>query len=142
MWSFLEYEQPYVPGATRFEGGTPNFIGALSLAQSIDVIERGGTARIAAHVLAVTDRLAEGLQEIGAHIATIRSESESSGIVTFTLPGSDPVALGKALQQDGIVTTYRANGIRVSPHGYNSFAEIDALLDAVRRHRKEVACST
>jgi selenocysteine lyase/cysteine desulfurase len=142
MWSFLEYEQPYVPGATRFEGGTPNFIGALSLAQSIDVIERGGTARIAAHVLALTDRLAEGLREIGAHIATIRSESESSGIVTFTLPGSDPVALGKALQQDGIVTTYRANGIRVSPHGYNSFAEIDALLDAVRRHRKEVACST
>lgn len=141
MWSFLDYEQPLVPDATRFEGGTPNFIGALSLAHSIDVMENAGTARIAQHVLALTDRLAEGLRSAGAELATIRGRCESSGIVTFTLPGSDPVALGKALQRDGIVTTYRWNGIRVAPHGYNTTGEIDALLDGVKRYRKEAACS-
>jgi len=141
MWSFLDYEQPLVPDATRFEGGTPNFIGALSLAHSIDVMENAGTARIAQHVLALTDRLSEGLRSAGAELASIRGRCESSGIVTFTLPGSDPVALGKALQRDGIVTTYRWNGIRVAPHGYNTTGEIDALLDGVKRYRKEVACS-
>lgn len=141
MWNFLEYDQPLAADATRFEGGTPNFIGALSLAHSMDVLEDAGTARIAGHVLALTDNLVKGLHQAGAVTATIRGRTESSGIVTFTLPGTDPVALGKALQRDGIVTTYRANGIRVAPHGYNTFDEIDALVEGVKRYRKEVACS-
>lgn len=141
MWDFLDYDQPLASDATRFEGGTPNFIGALSLAQSIDVIEKAGTGRIAEHVLTLTDRLVEGLRSAGADLATIRGRSESSGIVTFRMPGVDPVALGKALQRDGVVTTYRANGIRVAPHGYNSVEEIDALIDGVKGHRKEAACS-
>lgn len=141
MWSFLDYDQPLAADATRFEGGTPNFIGALSLAESIDVLEEAGTARIAEHVLGLTGRLSEGLRSAGAEVATIRGRTESSGIVTFRLPGSDPIALGKALQRDGIVTTYRSNGIRVAPHGYNTFEEIDALVDGVKRYRKEVACS-
>ena len=141
MWNFLQYDQPYAADATRFEGGTPNFIGALSLARSIEVIQSAGTSRIGAHVLNLTDRLAEGLCREGADIAGRRSATESSGIVTFALPGTDSIALGKALQHDGIVTTYRANGVRVAPHGYNTAAEIDALLDAVARYRKEPACS-
>jgi selenocysteine lyase/cysteine desulfurase len=141
MWKFREYDQPFVGDATRFEGGTPNFIGALSLAHSIEVMESAGTARIAQHVVALTDRLADGLRSAGAELATIRGEKESSGIVTFTLPGTDPIALGKTLQHDRIVTTYRSNGIRVAPHGYNTLEEIDALVAGVKRYRKEVACS-
>lgn len=141
MWSFLQYEQPLAAGATRFEGGTPNFIGALSLAKSIEVIEHAGTSRIARHVLALTDHLVEGLRSAGAEVASLRAEASSSGIVTFLAPGADPVELGKALQREGVVTTYRANGIRVAPHGYNTFDEIDALVDGVKRYRKEVACS-
>ncbi len=137
MWNFLDYDQPPVADATRFEGGTPNFIGALSLSTSIDVLERAGTERIAQHVLAVTDRLTEGLQSLDAIISSIRSPGESSGIVTFTLPGRDPVALGKALQRRGIVTTYRAGGVRAAPHGYNTYDEIDALLEGVRAFKKE-----
>jgi selenocysteine lyase/cysteine desulfurase len=141
MWNFLQYEQPLAPSAARFEGGTPNFIGALSLAESIAVMESAGTERIAHHVLELTDRLAEGLTSAGAELKSIRGERESSGIVTFTLPGSDPVVLGKALQTEGIVTTYRPSGIRVAPHGYNTPQEIDAVVEAVARHRKETSCS-
>jgi selenocysteine lyase/cysteine desulfurase len=141
MWNFLAYDQPLIPDATRFEGGTPNFIGALSLEQSIDVMERAGTQRIAAHVLALTERLVDGLRAAGMEIRTIRSQSESSGIVLFRPPGGDPVALGKALQHEGIVTTYRANGIRVAPHGYNTAEEIDALVESAARNGKERLCS-
>jgi selenocysteine lyase/cysteine desulfurase len=141
FWSFLEYDQPLVPGATRFEGGTPNFIGALSLAKSIEIMEEAGTAGIARHVLALTDHLVDGLRSAGAEPASLRGEGCSSGIVLFRLPGADPVELGKSLQREGVVTTYRPNGIRVAPHGYNTFEEIDALVDGVKRYRKEVACS-
>ena len=66
-----------------------------------------------------------------AQIAAPRGEGISSGIVTFTLPGRDPVELGRTLQREGIVTTYRASGIRVAPHGYNTLDEINRLLETL-----------
>ena len=127
MWNFLDYNQGTVRDASRFEGGTPNFLGALSLAESIAVLTPGEP--VADHVLMLTDRLSEGLARIGARLSTVRGSGVSSGIVTFCVPECDPVALGKVLQCERIVTTYRSNGIRVSPHGYNTVAEIDHLLE-------------
>lgn len=128
MWDFLNYEQPSIADATRFEGGTPNFVGGLSMAESIAELTPGRD-RIGPHVLALTDRLCEGLGRLGARIASVRGPQTSSGIVTFEIPGTDPVALGKALQRERIVTTYRSTGIRVAPHGYNTEEEIDQLLE-------------
>jgi selenocysteine lyase/cysteine desulfurase len=141
IWDFLNYDQPFVADATRFEGGTPIFIGALSLFESAKVLREGGTGRIAGHVLALTDRLTDGLGAARAQVASIRGASTSSGIVTFRLPGVDSVELGSALQREGIITTYRPSGIRVAPHGYNTNDEIDTLLDFVQRYRKEEVCS-
>jgi len=137
MWDFLDYSQPLVDDVARFEGGTPNFIGALSLAESMAVIEAAGTSRIAAHVLGLTDRLVERLHRAGANVTSIRSATKSSGILTFSFPDGDPVALGKHLQKEGFVTTYRPNGIRVAPHGYNTAEEIDAFADAIQAYRME-----
>jgi selenocysteine lyase/cysteine desulfurase len=132
IWNFLDYDQPFAPNASRFEGGTQNFIGILSLDRSLRVLQDAGLPEIAAHVLALTDRLVEELRRIGAEIETPRGEGISSGIVTFRLPGADSVATGKRLGAAGIVTTFRPSGIRVSPHGYNTFEEIDALVEALR----------
>jgi len=140
IWDFLNYDQPLASNATRYEGGTPNFIGALSLERAISVFERYGVAAISRHVLVLTGRLVDRLDEIGASVTSLRQPGTRSGIVTFTLPGADPVELGKALQADGFVTTYRASGIRVSPHGYNTTEEIDAFVDAATEHRKALAC--
>jgi selenocysteine lyase/cysteine desulfurase len=131
IWNFLDYDQPLAPNASRYEGGTQNFIGILSLDRSTAVLAEAGVARIAEHVLALTDRLVEGLGRAGAEIETPRGPGISSGIVTFRLPGADPVETGKRLGAARIVTTFRASGVRVSPHGYNTFDEIDALLEAV-----------
>jgi selenocysteine lyase/cysteine desulfurase len=110
MWNVLDYDQPWAPGAARYEGGTPNFIGALSLATSVGVLQRAGIARI-------------GDGE--------RSAATSSGIVRFRVPGRDPLELGERIAAAGIVTTNRPSGIRVSPHGYNTSDEIDALLELI-----------
>lgn len=131
MWDFLNYDQPWIADASRYEGGTPNLVGVLSLASSAEFLLRYDRSAVASQVLALTDRLCDGLSRAGATILSLRGEGISSGVVTFTVPGEDPVELGKRLQRAGIVTTYRANGIRVSPHGYNTFDEIDALLEAV-----------
>jgi len=131
MWDFHNYEQPFSPEALRFESGTPNLLGTLSLVCAIELFERSGPQAIAEHVLALTDRLCEGLGALDADFSTLRGPSCSSGIVTFSIPGIDSMALGRALENQGIVTTNRTGGIRVSPHGYNTTDEIDVLIDAV-----------
>ena len=133
MWDFHNYEQPFTREALRFEGGTPNLLGTLSLACAIDLFNASGPQRIAAHVLMLTDRLYDGLADLGATFSTERGERCSSGIVTFALGGRDSIALGQALEREGIVTTYRTGGIRVSPHGYTTTEEIDDMVNAVAR---------
>ena len=128
MWNFLDYDQAFAPGAARFEGGTQNFLGMAALETSIDVLDEAGVDRISAHVLALTDHLVEGLRRIGAEIDSERGPSVSSGIVTFRIPGADPIELGRRLGRSNVVTTYRQNGIRVSPYGHNTVADMDALL--------------
>jgi selenocysteine lyase/cysteine desulfurase len=131
MWDFHNYEQPFSPDVLRFESGTPNLLGTLSLVCAIDLFERSGPQAISAHVLALTDRLCEGLAALDAEFSTLRGRSCSSGIVTFSIPGLDSIALGRALESQGIVTTYRTGGVRVSPHGYNTAEEIDVMVSAV-----------
>jgi len=136
MWDFLNYDQPLVADASRFEGGTPNFLGALSLDQSIALIEASNPAAIASHVLALTDRLVEGLRAFGANLRTLRDPGVASGIVTFSMPGVDSVALGRSIQSEGVVTTWRPGGVRVAPHGYNTLEDIDHLLHLVPAHAR------
>ena len=82
MWDFHNYEQPFTPATSRFEGGTPNVVGALSMACAIELFQRSGTEAIAAHVLALTDRLCAGLAELDANVRSPRGTECSSGIVT------------------------------------------------------------
>jgi cysteine desulfurase / selenocysteine lyase len=139
MWDFNNYEQPFSCDAMRFESGTPNLIGTLSLVCAIDLFERCGTAAIARHVLELTDLLCDGLDRLGADVATLRGEGISSAIVTFALPGLDSIALGRALESEGIVTTYRAGILRLSPHGYNTAEEIDLVLAAIAEKSRVAA---
>ena len=136
MWDFHNYEQPFSPDVLRFESGTPNLLGTLSLVCAIDLFERSGRQAVADHVLALTDRLCEGLAALEAEFSTLRGRSCSSGIVTFSIPGLDSIVLGRALESQGIVTTYRTGGIRVSPHGYNTAEEIDVMVNAVARQAR------
>jgi len=131
MWDFLDYDQPFAAGAARFEGGTQNFLGMEALETSMDVLDEAGVERISRYVLDLTDYLVEGLRRIGAEIGSERADGTSSGIVTFRIPGTDPIELGRRLGRANIVTTYRKNGIRISPHGHNSTADIDALVEAL-----------
>ena len=44
-----------------------------------------------------------------------------------------------ALERDGIVTSSRDGNLRVYPHGYNSSADIEAVLEALGRNRHLLA---
>lgn len=124
----------WADGARRLEGGSANLTGIHAMGASIDLLLAAGVDRIWAHVSALCERLRLGLTAAGATVLSDGSEAGRSGIVTFTVDGADPAIMVGSLREAGIVCAPRAGGIRVSPHGYNTDDEIDALVAAVR-HR-------
>jgi selenocysteine lyase/cysteine desulfurase len=121
----------YDDSARRFEGGTPNTITQAGMGAAIDLLSEAGVAAVWRHVDGLCERLVDGLEAVGARVLTRRSAANRSGIVTFDPRGADPASVAEGLTAQGIVCAARAGGIRVAPHGYNTAAEIDALVTAV-----------
>jgi len=129
--NFDTYHTELQPGAGRFEEGTPNTAGIFALGAAIDLILELGIDAIAARVLALTDRLAEGLRERGAVCLSPRGLDEASGIVSFRLPDEPVERTAARLRARRIFVVARRGGVRASPHFWNDEAEVDRLLAAL-----------
>jgi cysteine desulfurase/selenocysteine lyase len=117
--------------ARRFEGGAPNVLTIAGMGASIDLLLDAGIAVIWRHVDALCQRLANGLHDLGAELRSVHDSENRSAIVSFVLPGHDSDAVVEALEARGILARVRAGAVRLSPHGYNSFDEIDSTLAAI-----------
>ena len=119
-------------GARRLEGGSHNYAGISAMGASLDLLAEAGVEAVWRHVDALCDRACAALAaRAGAIVLSDRSEAGRSAIVTFSVPGHDPVELRQHLLDEGIVTSARGGGIRIAPHGYNTAEEIDRLVAVV-----------
>ena len=128
---FLNYDQPLHPSARRFEGGTGNFPGIVAFGVSLQLLTDAGLERIENHVLSLTDRLITGAQAAGIEIKSDLTRSARSGIVLLGLGSARADSLLEHTENAKVCITVRDNGVRVSPHGYNSDEEIDRVLAAL-----------
>jgi selenocysteine lyase/cysteine desulfurase len=124
-------------GATKYEAGTHNLLGlvglitAMELALEMDVPQGG----IAAELLRKRARLVPALQAKGFTVLNADAKTENaSSIISFHQAGKDLAALHKKLMDAGVVTSLRAdrkgqNYIRLSPHFYNTDAELQRTLE-------------
>ncbi|OSC37321.1 family 2A encapsulin nanocompartment cargo protein cysteine desulfurase [Mycobacterium decipiens] len=129
----------------KFEAGTGNIADAVGLGEALRYVQRVGINRIAAYEHALleyaTPRLAgiPGVRLVGTAI-------EKASVLSFVLAGHDPLAVGKALNAEGIAVRaghhcaqpiLRRLGleatVRPSVAFYNTYQEIDVFIDAVRR---------
>jgi len=120
------------PHAGRWEGGSYNVPGVTALGASLELLLAAGIDNVYARVMAVTDYLCDRAASAGLEVFSSRAAGEKSGIVSLVKPGHDPAALVKRCRAAGVVVNNRHNRLRVSPHAYNTEAEIDRFLDAVR----------
>jgi cysteine desulfurase / selenocysteine lyase len=127
--------------AARYEGGSQNNAGFLAFAASLDLLVGLGAENVAAAVIDITEKACERLGRIGAKIVSdrridYRGGEQRSGIVSFELPGRDPMALKKHAMAQGVVFGCRAGRLRISPHAYNNEADLDRLVDALTSYRE------
>lgn len=131
--------------ARRFENWESYVAGRLGLAAAIDYALALGLDAIRDRIYALAARLRTGLDDILG--ATVRDLGEERcGIVSFTLEGHDAAGIKQALAGRNInvsasrrpstlldMTERGLDGVvRASVHYYNTEAEVDALLEAVR----------
>ncbi len=123
------------PHAGRYEGGALNLPGITALGESLDLLLEAGTENVASRVLALTDYLCEKASSVGLEVFSSRRGSDRSGIVSLASPGVPPKDVMRRCRDAGVVINVRAGRLRVSPHAYNTEAEIDRFLDVVKSFR-------
>jgi cysteine desulfurase / selenocysteine lyase len=127
----LNYGQPYVANASRWEGSTPNVSGLVAFDAVLAMLLEVGPHRIEARILELTAHLLEGLKARGCEIVSSLREGERSGVVCFR-PAEDPATLVERAAAQDVIVAARVGVVRVSPHFYNTEEEIDHLLRVVQ----------
>ena len=127
----------YKPDARRYEAGTANLLGIVGHHASLQMLDALGLDNIADDLLAKRRRLVPELLAKGCDVMhSDVPEANASGIVAFSKPGEDMAALAERLGQAGFKVSLRmmrdgSRLIRLSPHFYNTAAELDRLLEGL-----------
>jgi selenocysteine lyase/cysteine desulfurase len=126
---FLDYGQELEGGAARFEGGTINYPALLAFRESLRLLTSAGLGAIEAHVLKLTDRLIVGAARAGIEVLSSIAPGTRSGIVLLRPRERSVAALQARVDRATLQVTVRDTGVRVSPHGYNTIAEMDHVIE-------------
>jgi len=122
-------------GSKKFEAGTANLLGAVGLVAAMQLIREIGVTNIAAELLRKRAWLAPALQAKGFAVLNADATPENShSIVTLFKPGENATALHDKLLAANIVTSLRTDRagqryIRLSPHFYNTDAELQRMVE-------------
>jgi len=143
LWEEIE---PIIPpfgvkkteGLFRSPGGFHDFEHRWALAEAFELHRSIGKARIAARIAELAGAVREGLAAIPrVRVRTPRDPALASGIVAFDVEGIHPDRAVERLRSEAKViitrSPYGSRSLRASPGIYNTFAEIDRFLAAVRR---------
>ncbi|MFW9993466.1 MAG: aminotransferase class V-fold PLP-dependent enzyme [Candidatus Odinarchaeota archaeon] len=116
--------------ARRFQYGTPYPVGATSAYAGMKIIDEIGVSKIENQNSKLTQRLIEGVTDAGLTTLTPEEPEKRGSIVNVQVREAGKVV--EDLQRKDFVLDMRSNGIRVSPHFFNSYEDVDRLLDVLK----------
>lgn len=132
----------------KFEAGTPDIAGVVGLGAAIDYLFGIGIPVIAAYEHSLLEYATAALASVPG-IRPIGTARHKASVLGFTIPGTDNVSIAKHLDQEGIAVraghhcalpALRHFGVestvRPSLAFYNTYAEVDALVNSVIRIAK------
>jgi cysteine desulfurase/selenocysteine lyase len=123
--------------AARYEAGTQNLLGLVGLLTGMELLLELGIGEISRELLRKRAWLVPALQAKGYSVLHADAPSQNaSGITSFYRPEQDLAALHKKLLAANVITSLRTDRrgqkyIRLSPHFYNTDAELQRLLELV-----------
>ncbi len=125
------------PDSRRYEAGSANLVGLAGLQAGMELLLEVGIENIATELLRKRSLLVPALQAKNyAVLGGTAPVEHASGIISFYQPDGDMPDLHARLTGAKIITSLRASRagqhyIRLSPHFYNTDAELHRLLEMV-----------
>ena len=120
-------------GAARYDlPGTANFLTFRPWTASVEYLLGKGIGEVAAHDQALVERFLQGLDPDRHRLVSPRQGHGRSALVVFghRQAGRTP-ELHRRLTAAGVDVAFRRGNLRVSPHLYNTPADIDRALEAL-----------
>ncbi|HSK72938.1 MAG TPA: aminotransferase class V-fold PLP-dependent enzyme, partial [Pyrinomonadaceae bacterium] len=131
-WHFEDLEQDFKPNALAWESGTGGSALFYGLEQSLKLLDETGLENIADYLEDLTDYLCEILAEKNYEIISSREKGEKSEIVCIKNRGgltSNEIA--KHLENEKIIVSPRGDRLRIAPHFFNNWGDIERLAAAL-----------
>lgn len=122
-------------GAHRYEAGSHSMLGLVGLRAALRLLLEVGIDQIAAELLRKRAWLVPELRKRGWNVPGADAPPEhGSGIISLHREDADAAALHERLAAEGVVTSLRTDRegrryIRLSPHFYNTDAELHRALE-------------
>lgn len=117
--------------------GTANFFNFVPFAAALEYLHQIGLDAIAAHDQALVDEFIDGLDPKSYRVLSPQNNAaDRSTLVFFThQERSRNEHLHQLLGRRGIYLAHRAGALRLSPHLYNSSADIARTIEVLNEHR-------
>lgn len=131
---WLNPNPTYVASAARFESGSGAYSSTLALAANCEVFQSYGLKRIEKEIEVLRDYLVQNLLNKSAIIygdGDGNTNSSLSGPQLSFVPQKKIDLCIRDLQKHKISYVTKAQGIRFSPHAFNSFSELDLALSCL-----------
>ena len=122
----------YAKDALRFWGGTPSIHPYLVAFRSLEFVSNVGINTIRQHNITMSDRIIEALDK--KDLISPSNSNYRSGTIIIHF-GDSQNRMTKILRNNNIHFDSRAKGIRLSPHLYNSEAQMDSLISLIGKNR-------
>src|SRR5262245_45040370 len=130
-------EMTFHSGARRYEAGTHNLLGLVGLNAAMELLLEIGLEKISVDLLRKRKLLVSVLHGTGYVVLQDDApEINASSIVTFHRPETDMAVMYERLEAANVITSLRTDRarqryIRLSPHFYNTDAELQQLLEVL-----------
>jgi selenocysteine lyase/cysteine desulfurase len=126
----VDYRDEFQPGARRFDvGERSNFTLVPMALAALRQLHTWGVSAIQETLRELTRRVAQGARPLGLEVAP---EAYHSGhLVGLRRPGGYAPDVASRLAARGVFVSVRGDNLRVSPHLYNSAADVERLLEAL-----------
>jgi selenocysteine lyase/cysteine desulfurase len=130
-FSFDTEHLTYHPMARRFEHGTPPAPVVFLAQGGLDIVSEVTPERIRERQGELTDHLIARADEMRLPVRTPRERSARGGVVNVGV-GPEAGKLCHALLERDVCTDFRGDGLRISPHFFNTEDDIDRCFDELR----------
>lgn len=127
-FSFDTQHLDYHATARRLEHGTPPAPVFYLARGGLEIIAEVGVERIRERQGELTDHVIERADGAGLPVRTPRDRHERGGVVNVGV-GADAGEICHALLARGVCTDSRGDGLRISPHFFNTEADIDRCFE-------------